>query len=130
MKKVISLLLSVILISGCDKPLNNLKSGTAETVTEKSAQVNPSPTPISNSTHAPSPLLTPKPMITPTTRSTSTPILISPCFPPLNYSPLSFSDCCYIIVCTLSVTAVYVIVHIGGYKLYKYCIKSDSKKSK
>ncbi|MCA6085644.1 hypothetical protein [Candidatus Endomicrobiellum agilis] len=57
MKKVILLFLAVILISGCDKLLNNAKSRTVntvtETVTEKDKQTSPKPTP------------TPEPTITP-----------------------------------------------------------------
>jgi hypothetical protein len=59
MKKVILLFLIVVLISGCGKPLNNVKSEAANTVAQKPEQAIPSPTPI--------------PVLTPTTRPISTP---------------------------------------------------------
>ncbi|MCA6085628.1 hypothetical protein [Candidatus Endomicrobiellum agilis] len=58
MRKVISLLLSVILISGCDKQLNRSKSEVAKPDTQNAKQENLTPIPTPNPTPTPTSNLT------------------------------------------------------------------------
>ncbi|MCA6085450.1 hypothetical protein [Candidatus Endomicrobiellum agilis] len=72
MKKVISLLLAVILISGCNGPLNKSKVETAKTGIQNAKQPNPSSSP--SPSPSPSPSLTPKPTTATSPTETAMPL--------------------------------------------------------
>ena len=65
MKKVISLLLAVVLIAGCDKLLNKSQPEPDKTYAQNDERINPSPSPSPSSSPTPRPTSTPKPTPTP-----------------------------------------------------------------
>jgi hypothetical protein len=109
MKKVISLLLAVILISGCDKMLNKSQSEPAKTDTQQNAN-QPAPSPSPSPSPSSSPLPSPRPTSTPS--PTKTPL-------PLAQSSFEFSTAAHVI----AVAIPWTIVGIALSLCYWWCWK-------